>query len=144
MGRNHRNIETVMECIEALHATGHGQLAEELEDLFRENIYTYNKILGYIKKTLYSLIVVGGTLVTIGGFAWMVLQGDHFGALLFLALGLAILTVTGLMVALFTAVQEHFDEDFHETRIETMSMIDRMEKMETESEKSGVREVYDR
>lgn len=144
MSRDSREPETIMESIEALHATGHEDLAEELENLYRQDIHTYNRILGYLKKSLYTVIFVGGTLLTIGGFGWMAIQGDAWSSLVFLALGLCLLTVTGLMVALFNAVEEHFEANFHEKRIETMSMIDRIENANSTTEREGIREAYDR
>lgn len=144
MSRDNRGQDTVLECIEALHATGYGDLGDELEHLFREELHRYNKALGYIKKALYTTIFVGGTVLTIGGTAWMVLQRDPYGALVFLGIGLALLTVTGLMLAMLTAFEEHLESEFKEKRIETMTMIDRIEKANSKSERDNIRDRFDR
>ncbi len=113
---DHRGAETLIDTLEALRAEGYDELADELEEMFKSQLDRYYKLLSALKTLLTGTILVGGSLVTVFGFVTMVMQGSPLQSLLFLVLGIAILTGTLALLAVKESFKDHLEDDFSNMR----------------------------
>lgn len=118
--------DIVTDVIDTLRAEGHDGLADDFAHMVRDELHFHNKVLSYLKIGFSYLIVIGGGLVTVGGFGYMIVENnDPLGALYVLALGVVLLGVTLLFHAMFEAFKEHLEENFIKDTGTTQQAVER-------------------
>ena len=108
------DLDVLGDVIHVLREEGHDTLADEFAETCRDSLRRHRRILTYLKIGLGYLVLVGGALVTVVGFGYMISQGDPVGALIVLVLGAVLYAITILARVLVSAFEEHVVKEYFE------------------------------